>query len=455
MLEVQTKQGEVIGYIVHVFDDEINRTVNELYTFDLSIPHFDPMAHEIKENRIIKYKNERYLVQKTKDVRDGENKKYKKVECELLPSELIDEIVESFQLVDRNAQDAMIEALKNNRSGWSVGTVEIQTVRSLPEITYANRWELLVNIREKWGGEFLFDTENKTISLLNSIGQDNGLIIGYSHNMKSIECVSDYEDWGTRLYALGKDEITTAIVNGTGQNYVEADTIALYGVKDYVWKTDLENPEILFEAAQKKMELIKHPRRSYIVNLLDLRKVPGYEDYIFSLGDAAKIKDQEMMIDIKSRVVSEREVPSAPEEFEVVIDTTPNNYKTLQEQLTAFMNRVKENSDIWDKARMLDDDTRVEYGKADYETTQKPQVMFTNKYYSMPIVYVGLQKEDNAAADPVAAFLLSAEFVTGLDSNNNITYDGVNINVIGGPSTLPGHKITMWAFCNDPVSQNL
>jgi phage minor structural protein len=452
MFEVQNRQREKIGYIFEVFDDEINRTINEIYTLDFSIPLSDPMAAEIKENRLIKYKNEHYLVRRVKAIRDSDNKKIKRIECELQPSELMDDVVESFVLVDRTAQDAMTEALRNNRYGWTVGTVDVLTVRSMSETTYTNRWELLVNIREKWGGEFQYDTLNKTISLLENIGQDNGLIIGYSHNMKAIECVSDYEDWGTRLYALGKDEITTSIVNGTGQHYVEADTVGLYGVLDYVWKTDLETPEILYEAAQKKLELIKHPRNSYIVNLLDLREVPGYEDYSFSLGDTAKVKDKELKVDVKSRVVSEREIPSSPEDYEVVIDITPNNYKTLQEQLTEFMNRVKENSDIWDKAILIDDETRVEYGKADYETAQKPQVMFTNRYYSMPVVYLSLQKEDKNAADPLAVFLMSAEFVTGLDSNNNITYDGVNINVIGGPSVLPGHKVTMWAFCNDPIS---
>jgi phage minor structural protein len=452
MFEVQNRQREKIGYIFEVFDDEINRTINEIYTLDFSIPLSDPMAAEVKENRLIKYKNEHYLVRKVKTIRDSDNRKIKQIECELQPSELMNDVVESFNLVDRTAIDAMTEALRNNRFGWSVGTVDVQTVRSFPETTFQNRWELLVNIREKWGGEFQYDTETKTISLLKRIGQDNGLIIGYTHNMKAIECVSDYEDWGTRLYALGKDEITTSIVNGTGQKYVEADTVGVYGVLDYVWKTDLETPEILYEAAQKKLELIKHPRNSYIVNMMDLRRVPGYEDYSFSLGDTAKVKDKEMKIDVISRVVSEREFPSTPEDFEVIIDTTPNNYKTLQEQLTEFMNRVRENSDIWDKARLLSDETRVEYGKVDYESSPKPQVMFTNRYYSIPTVYLSLQKEDKNAADSTAALLLSGEFVTGLDSNNNITYDGVNINVIGGPSALPGHKITMWAFCNDPIS---
>ncbi|WP_264737313.1 phage tail protein [Cytobacillus firmus] len=455
MFEVQNRQRETIGYIFDVFDDEINRTINEIYTLDFSIPLSDPMAAELRENRLIKYKSEHYLVRKVRTARDAENRKTKQIECELQPAELMDDVVESFVLVDRTAQDALTEALRNNRYGWQVGTVDVLTVRSLPETTYTNRWELLVSIREKWGGEFQYDTENMTISLLQNIGQDNGFIIAYSHNMKAIQCVSDYEDWGTRLYALGKDEITTFKVNGTGQNYVVSDTVGLYGVIDYVWKTDLETPEILFEASLKKLELIKHPRNSYIVNMVDLRKVPGYEGYTFSLGDTAKVKDKEMNIDVKSRVVSEREFPSTPEDFEVVIDTTPNNYKTLQEQLTEFMNRVKENSDVWDKAKLIDDKTRVEYGKVDYEVSPKPKVMFTNRYYSMPIVYLSLSKEDKNAANPSAAILFSAEFVTGLDSNNNITYDGVDINVIGGPSVLPGHKIAMWAFCNDPLSETL
>lgn len=450
MFEVMTSDGRSLGYINEFMDAEINREINQLYTLDITIPISDPISFEIRQNRLIRYKNEHYLVTRMKDIRDENNRKYKQVECELRVAELLGDVVESFVIVDRTARDALTEALRGNRYGWTVGTVEINTTNSLEEVQFANRWELLVKIQEKWGGEFQYDTETKTISLLNQIGADRGLLVSYSHNMKSIECISDFQEWGTRLYALGRDNLTTERVNGTGEPYIRADTEAIYGAIDYVWKTDIDNANLLYEASLKKLELIKHPRRSYLINVFDLRSIKGYEDYVFNLGDIVKVQDEELGVDIVSRVVSEKEVPGKPEEYSVVVDTTPMNYASLQRQLAEILQRVNRSGDVWDRAKLIDSDVYIEYGKIDYELEEKPRLMFTNRYYSKPVVFLSIHKENEDVQNPTSTITVTSEHVTGLDTNNNITYDGVEVNVIGDVDIV-GHTISVWAFCRDPI----
>lgn len=441
-LRLLTKSKTLVGYIREIFDDTITREIGNITSFTFSVAANNPIASLIKEEMLIEYQDEYFLIKQIIDEITSEGEAIKTVVCDSKIIELMYEIIPTFRLVNRTAREALTEVLFENKSGWTVGDVEVSAIRSMSEEHYANRYYLLTKIVELYGGEIEVDTKTQKIHWREKIGKDTGVRIAYGHNVNSIRRVGDAYEFGTRLYALGYDNITVAEVSETGQPYIDADTVAKYGVIEYVWKTEIRDVNTLYELAKMKLELIKNPRRSYEVDATIITHRLG-------IGDTVRIKDGGEWV--STRVVKLEEHPSEPWKNKITLDTVPVWFRTLQERLAALMQTVDYNKDIWDRARMLDDSVTIEYGKRDYETMTVFQL--SRPYYSKPTVWLGLQKEDPTALDPETPITLVADFKTELDANHNILYVGVIASVVSGPSTLPGFKITMNAFCSDPVTE--
>lgn len=441
VLRLYTKNGDFIGYIKDFFNDIITREINAIPSFEFTIAQDNPIVDMLREEAVIEYQSERYLVKKIIDGRDKDGQLIKQVIADGLLIVLMYDTISSFQLINRTAGDALTEALRGNRAGWAVGTVEIDAIRSMEKEEYVNRYYLISKLIELYGGEIEADTKNRILNWRQRIGVDTGVRIAYGHNADAIRRIGDAYEFGTRLYALGYDNLTTAGVNGTGQPYIDADTISQYGVVDFIWKTQIRDAQTLYELALLKLELIKHPRRSYEVDVSILQQP-------IRLGDIVRVKDGDQWI--QTRVVKMEEHLSEPWRNRVTLDTVPVGYRSLQERLAALMQTIDSNMDVWDKARLLDSGTVIEYGKRDYEESTVFQL--SQAYYSRPVVWLGLQKENPEVPDPDIAITLIADFETDLDENNNILYTGVIAKVVAGPDSLPGFKITMHAYCRDPVT---
>lgn len=440
-LRLLTKSRMFVGYIRQIFNDILTREINNIYSFVFSIASDNPMASSIKEEMLIEYQDEYFIVKKIIDEINSNGESIKTIIADSLIIELMYDTIPSFQLIDRTAREAITEVLARNKGGWTVGDVEITAVRSMQKEEYVNRYYLLSKIVELYGGEIEVDTKNKKIHWRQKLGTDTGVRIAYGHNADAIRRIGDAYEFGTRLYAVGYDNLTTAGVNGTGQPYIDADTISQYGVVDFIWKTQIRDAQTLYELALLKLELIKHPRRSYEVNVSILQQP-------IKLGDIVRVKDGDQWI--QTRVVKIEEHLSEPWRNRVTLDTVPVGYRSLQERLADLMHTVDSNRDTWDKARLLDSGTIIEYGKRDYE--EETLFRLSQPYYTRPVVWLGLQKEDPESDDPDVPITLVADFETDLDDNNNILYVGVIARVVNGPTSLPGHKITMQAYCLDPVT---
>lgn len=66
-------------------------------------------------------------------------------------------------------------------------------------------YEAINEILERWGGHLVRDNWN--ISIMDSIGQDNGVTIRYKKNLQDINCSYNWDDVVTKLMPVGKDEL--------------------------------------------------------------------------------------------------------------------------------------------------------------------------------------------------------------------------------------------------------
>lgn len=436
-----------IGFLNDVFQASVEHEVNKLSQMEIE---FVPGEIAVSPGMFLEWNGQYYLVQTVTDFKDAKGN-YTRIGAEIAATELGGDILPSFELHSRTAEEAITEMLGGNRFSWTAGNVEVGGTASIEKREYVSRLELLMSVPEIWGGILIWDTKNKKVNLLNSSGKDNGVRLSYTKNLREIERTIDRREFGTRLYALGRDNLTTAGVNGTGLDYIEADTADIYGIHDYAWKTDIAGENQLYEAALVKLELIKQPKCSYTVKAVDLSALNGYEDYSLVLGDIVYVTDDDLGIEVKSSVVKVTEYPLTPEEKELVIDSVPLNYRQVEHRLAKLMQMVEESKDVWDRARLIDADTLAEYGMRDYSETV--EFTFSNSYYQQPVIFAALQKVNAEANDPTSAFMLQTEAIAGLDQYNNLIYTGARVKVIGGPALLPGYKINVLAFCTDPVGE--
>jgi hypothetical protein len=152
------------------------------------------------------------------------------------------------------------------------------------------------------GGDLIFDNANKTVSLLTFSGTDSGALFCYKKNMKSIKRVIDTQSLITRLYAYGKDGMTFASIND-GKEYVEDTTYTNEIRVSTLDCSNFTNPYQMLEYAEMRLADYAAPRISYVLNAMDLSVLTGYEHESWKLGDIVTVRDDELNISVKTRIV--------------------------------------------------------------------------------------------------------------------------------------------------------
>lgn len=186
-------------------------------------------------------------------------------------------------------------------TGWSVGTVNVTTLRTWT-CEEKNALAILRQAANIHGGDLVFDSRNRLVNLLTFSGKDSGALFAYKKNLTSIKRVVDTRSLITRLYAVGKDGITFASINN-GKPYVE----------DYTYSTELRvstidlsnftNPYQMLEYTKMRMAEYGKPRVSYVLSAMDLSVLTGYEHEKWYLGDIVTVDDRDLNMTINTRII--------------------------------------------------------------------------------------------------------------------------------------------------------
>ncbi|MDI6813426.1 MAG: phage tail protein [Desulfitobacteriaceae bacterium] len=222
----------------------------------------------------------------------------------------------SVEVLSATAQEALAAVLSG--TGWAVGAVtipsnEIHDLETEKDSVVQN----LQKIRELWGGDLVFDTTNRTVSLYaeGDYGADTGMQFRYRKNNRSIKREIKWLPVN-RLYVYGKDDLSIASVNA-GLEYIEDftytrqalgigpdDPIPQAAIREgKAVNQDIDDPAELLAWGQKQLADMREPRASYTVSVVDLRTLAGYEHETFSLGDWVTVIDEDLKINVKARIV--------------------------------------------------------------------------------------------------------------------------------------------------------
>lgn len=267
----------------------------------------------------------------------------------------------SVEVLSATAPQAMTAVLAG--TGWSVGTVtvpdsEIHDLETEKDSVIQN----LQRIRELWGGDLVFDTANRTVSLYaeGDYGADNGMQFRYRKNNRQIKRSIKWLPIN-RLYVYGKDDLTIASVNG-GLEYLEdftytrqalglgpTDPIPQAAIREgKITNQDIDDPAELLDWGQKQFPDLLQPKAAYTVSVADLRTLTGHEHETFDMGDWATAIDEGLDVNFKARIV--RYVydpfggyyPGVPPMAEVTLANFEDNIQQLLADLARTAQTVKE-----------------------------------------------------------------------------------------------------------------
>lgn len=197
------------------------------------------------------------------------------------------------------ADEALRYALQG--TGWSVGTVNVSTLRTWT-CDEKNALAILRQVQNIHGGDLVFDSRNRLVSLLTFSGKDSGALFAYKKNLTSIKRVVDTRSLVTRLYAYGKDGITFSSIND-GKEYVEDYTYSSEVRVSTLDCSNFTNPYQMLEFANMRLAEYAKPRVSYVLSAMDLLVLTGYEHEQWTLGDIVMVDDRDLNMTIKTRII--------------------------------------------------------------------------------------------------------------------------------------------------------
>lgn len=211
-------------------------------------------------------------------------------------------------VVDKNCNDALdhLNSATDNTSPFTTLS-DITAINSF-RCVRKSLYEAIQTVIERWGGHLVRD--NWTIKVMSSIGQDNGVIIRYGKNLKSITCESNWDNVVTKLMPVGKDGILLNSLDDTQDVYVYSGveypipftkTISFeqnINVEDY--ETEEEYQQALLDdlriQADDYVNTNCYPKLNYTLKA-NIEKITD-------IGDVIEVDDERLNITLLTNVIS-------------------------------------------------------------------------------------------------------------------------------------------------------
>ena len=218
-------------------------------------------------------------------------------------------------------------------SGWSVQT-NITRERSV-RVYYKTPRAILEKLRDAWMCEIRYDTKTKTVYFEDEFGDDKGVYFIPGLNLGKPDVTLDSYEYYTRIRPSGADGLTIKSVND-GVDYLENYQYS-NKVKTLYWEdTNYTDAQALKDDAEKYLEDLSKPKRSYSAEVTDLAKCRqggDYDNFEFELGDTIHLIYEMYGINEKQRIVKMKLYPDEPGRNSVELSNTAITFEELQDRL--------------------------------------------------------------------------------------------------------------------------
>lgn len=218
-------------------------------------------------------------------------------------------IIADSYVVDKNCNDAL-DHLNNATDNTSPFTTvsDITAINSF-RCVRKSLYEAINTVIERWGGHLVRD--NYTISIMNAIGKDNGVVVRYAKNLKEINCEYNWDNVVTKLMPVGKDGLLLEekyVYSNTQYDipYTKCVSFDQNGIDEEDYKDAEGN---LNEVSYKNalMNDLRLQAQDYVnanckpsVNY----KLKANLEKITDVGDTIVVKDERLGLDITTNVIA-------------------------------------------------------------------------------------------------------------------------------------------------------
>lgn len=220
-------------------------------------------------------------------------------------------------------------------TGWTVQDTSGSTIRRTITMEGATALEILREIPDVYGLAIRFDRKAKRVLLKNPDDiSPTGTYFSDELNLRKQPIrTAQSKNFATRLYAVGKDGLTFADING-GKAYVDNNEYSDRIVSAY-WSDDRYTvKENLFADAKKKLAEMAKPSQSYQCDVVDLAKIdPERWSYLsIEMYQGVILMDRVRNSRLIHRVVRYQRYPHYPEKNLVTLSTLPGTISGKVEQ---------------------------------------------------------------------------------------------------------------------------
>lgn len=191
---------------------------------------------------------------------------------------------------------------------------DINTINSF-RCVRKSLYEAIQTVLERWGGHLVRD--GWTIGIRQNIGADNGVVVRYGKNLKTITATYDWSDVCTKILPEGANGLLLNALDDKQSIYMESSTqydipycktvqFSQSDIKQENYKTaDGKNDETAYkracladlrQQAQKYLEENCVPKVNY--------KMSANLEKITDIGDTIEVIDERMGLDMMTNVIS-------------------------------------------------------------------------------------------------------------------------------------------------------
>lgn len=336
MIRVLNQQRQPVAILENAYGISYEKRLNEIWSASFSLPLDDSKNAECQQLNYVELTDDltgeyiglfRIIPSATRKLSTTNEVNY---ECEHVIATLLDDVLFEYHQTTNWTTRQNIDYLlgKQTDGNWQLGACDFTRY-------FHYKWEdengllgPLFSIAQPFDEQYVwtYDTQSYpwTVSLVRPETQVT-CEIRYGKNQREIELDIDPANIVNRLYPKGYGEgvnqLTIRSVNANKPYLEDADSIAKYGLKSYVWvDRRFEDVNSLKASAQALLNEWAMPKVSYRIKAVDLSSITGVDADKLRLGRVVRMFDPDIGT-FEARIVGEAkaDIVGSPGEIELEI----------------------------------------------------------------------------------------------------------------------------------------
>lgn len=216
-------------------------------------------------------------------------------------------LIPSASITDKNCNEAlaMINGLTVPQSEFLTFS-DIQSIQSL-DLLRVSLHDAIKNVLILYGGHIVRD--NFLISIRESIGQDNGIVVQYKKNLKDISVSENWDSVVTKLLPVGKDGVLLNAIDTSQSIFVTSSTqydipytktvTFSQSINQDDYQTEQEYTQALvddlMEQATEYVAINCFPKVNYTLK--------ANLDRVSDIGDIIEVRDERLGVNLLTNVI--------------------------------------------------------------------------------------------------------------------------------------------------------